>query len=193
MKRAWLVLALVVASLSAGCVTRRIVITSDPPGAIVYRDGQPIGATPVEEPFIYYGKFRYRLVKDGYQPLDVEPDVCAPWYEWPGIDFVSENVVPVNIRDIRPFHYQLLPLEVVRPDDVRARAEALRARGALIQPPPEAQPRPQRIIAPPPPAPPPSSLPVPTGPPHVIPAPLSSALPLASPAVTLGVPSRLGP
>ena len=73
-------LALLAAGLSSGCVTRRMMITSDPPGAQVYVDGQPIGATPVERPFVYYGKYRYRLVKDCYQPLDVEPQ-SGEWHE----------------------------------------------------------------------------------------------------------------
>ena len=191
MKRsACLALALVVAGLSAGCVTRRIMITSDPPGAIVYRDGQPIGATPVEEPFVYYGKYRYRLVKDGFQPLDVEPDVNAPWYEWPGIDFFSENLLPFHLRDVQAFHYQLLPLEAVRHDDVRSRAEELRNRGALIQPPADAPPRNVRAPAPvvvprnnPAPV-----APIPTLPPDVTPAP-SSPFPSAVPSPSDG-PSR---
>src|SRR5947209_701596 len=96
-----LLLALILVILPTGCVTRRYVITSDPPGALVYRDGQPIGATPVEAPFIYYGKYRFQLVKDGYQTLDVEPELCAPWYEWPGLDFISENINPYPLRDIQ--------------------------------------------------------------------------------------------
>jgi hypothetical protein len=144
MKRfAVLVVALAVAGLPAGCVTRRYVITSDPPGAIVYREGQPIGATPVEQPFLYYGKYRFRLVKDGYQPLDVEPDLSAPWYEWPGVDFLSEALIPYHFRDIKCLHFQLAPLEPVRHDDVRRRAQELRDEGKTIQPhvpvPPDAQ------------------------------------------------------
>lgn len=132
----WLILAGVLATLPTGCVTRRYLITSDPPGAIVYRDGQPIGPTPVEEPFIYYGKYRFRLVKDGYAPLDVEPELCPPWYQIPGIDFITENFVYYTFRDVQCLHYQLQPLEMTRPDDVRARAEQLRLRGQGIQTPP---------------------------------------------------------
>jgi hypothetical protein len=142
MKRtAWLALALIVAGLQAGCVTRRVMITSEPPGAVVYRNGQPIGATPVEEPFIYYGHYQYRLVKDGYQPLDLSPELVPPWFQYPGLDFIFENIVPLNFRDIQHVHGQLEPLLPVRPDDVKAAAENLRARGRAIQPPPEAQPR----------------------------------------------------
>lgn len=139
----WLALALGLVLLPSGCVTRRYVITSDPPGAVVYRNGQPIGATPVEEPFVYYGKYNYRLVKDGYQPLDVTPELCAPWYQWPGVDFVTENLIPYTFRDVQAMHFQLQPLQTIRNDDIRARAEELRQRGMTIQTPPgtEAPPR----------------------------------------------------
>lgn len=153
-----LIAALLLATLSTGCVTRRYLITSDPPGAIVYRDGQPIGATPVEEPFVYYGKYRFRLVKDGYAPLDVEPELVAPWYQWPGVDFITENFFLYTFRDVQGLHFQLQPLEMMRPDDIRARAENLRSRGQAIQTPPgtESAPKIQRAPAPgtaPPPAP----------------------------------------
>lgn len=139
--RVWLALivALAAAGLSCGCVTRRVMITSDPP-AIVYRDGQYLGPTPVEQPFVYYGKYRYRLVADNCAPLDVEPELSTPWYQYPGIDFVFENLLPFTIRDTRTLHFELAPLERVRNDDVRAAGEALRSRGKSIGP---AEPRPR--------------------------------------------------
>src|SRR4051794_16633744 len=98
-RAAWLMLSLGLAGLSTGCVTRRVFITSDPPGAAVYRNGQFIGTTPVSEPFVYYGKYRYLLVHDGYEPLDITQELETPWYEYPGIDFVSEAVIPYPFRD----------------------------------------------------------------------------------------------
>jgi hypothetical protein len=165
MKRsAWLAVALLVTALpTTGCVTRRFVITSDPPGALVYKDGQPIGATPVEAPFIYYGKYSFRLVKDGYEPLDVDPELVTPWYEYPVIDFVSENVIPHTFRDVQVLHFALVPLKPVVPEELKIRAQQLRDRGALIQPPPGIiQPRPAN---PPVPTLPPPAAPTPTLPP----------------------------
>jgi hypothetical protein len=162
MKRAWLIVVLGLVALQQGCVTRRYLITSDPPGAIVYRDGQPIGPTPVEEPFLFYGTYRFRLVKDGYQPLDVEPELETPWYQYPGIDFVTENLIPYPFRDVKVLHFHLQPLEAIRPDEVRARAENLRSRGTSIQTPPGTDPAP-RIQPRTTPAPtPPTSFPPPT-------------------------------
>jgi hypothetical protein len=158
MKRfAWLAGALLLTS-AAGCVTRTYVISSDPPGAIVYRNGQPIGATPVEENFVYYGKYHFRLVKDGFEPLDVDQEIPAPWYEWPPLDAVSEILNPYKLRDVHRFHYALQPALPVRPDDVRSRADALRSQGQRIGPP---RPAPAPAAAPAAPAGPPESVPPP--------------------------------
>jgi hypothetical protein len=144
--RVWgaLLAALVAAGLSSGCVTRRVLITSDPPAAVVYKDGQYLGPTPIEIPFVYYGKYRFRLVADGYAPLDVEPRLYAPWYQYPGIDFIFENLLPFTFRDKQAFHFELVPL--VRPlnADVQAAGEALRSRGAGIGQPGPRPPRPNR-------------------------------------------------
>jgi hypothetical protein len=169
MKRsAWLAAALL-ASSGAGCVTRTYVISSDPPGAVVYRNGERLpGATPLEENFVYYGKYHFRLVKDGYEPLDVDQEVPAPWYEYPPLDAVSEILNPFKLRDVHRFHYVLQPAQPVRPDDVRSRAEQLRGQGQQIGPPRAVPGGPPKAV--PPPAPPPVSG-LPPGPAASTPAP----------------------
>jgi hypothetical protein len=137
MRTAWLGAALLVATTSTGCVERRYVVTSDPPGALVFRNGVPLGPTPVDDFFVYYGDYELTLVKDGYETLRAKVKIDSPWYEYPGLDFISENIFPYTIRDIREggqFHFTLQPLQAVRPDDVLKRAAELRARGATIKP-----------------------------------------------------------
>src|SRR3954470_21547928 len=100
---------LALAGLS-GCVERRMVIISDPYGAIVYDEkNHSIGAAPVDHPFTYYGTYRFRLVKDSYETLVIEEKIRAPWYEWPGLDFISENLIPFTIRDVRYIRPTLQP------------------------------------------------------------------------------------
>ena len=101
-------------------------VRSNPPGATVYVDGYEIGTTPIATDFIYYGTRQIKLVKDGYETLTVAQPVPAPWYEYPGLDFVSENVVPGNLRDTRTLNYQLSPQLMMPVDQLRARAEQLR-------------------------------------------------------------------
>src|SRR5262249_20183429 len=111
MKRAgWLFGVLTCASL-VGRVERRVVIEAGAAragtrvSAQVLRNGQIVGFSPVDDSFVYYGKYRFTLIKDGYQPLHVEQPVRPPWWEIPPLDFISENIIPFKLRDIRRFSY----------------------------------------------------------------------------------------
>jgi hypothetical protein len=119
-------------ALSAGCVERRYTIYSDPPGAIVYRNGQYLGPTPVDDHFVYYGKYHFVLVKEGYETLVVDQNISTPWYEYPPLDFVAESLVPCKLRDVRTFTYTMQPLQAPRHDEVLQRGTALRERGKAI-------------------------------------------------------------
>src|SRR5262245_60705353 len=81
-RSAWWFGVVIVAGVLAGCVERRYVITSDPPGAAVFRNGQFIGSTPVDDHFLYYGNYHYTLVKDGFETLQVDQPIPAPWWEY---------------------------------------------------------------------------------------------------------------
>jgi hypothetical protein len=116
----------VVALASSGCVERRLTIRSNPPGAAVYVDNYQIGTTPCSTDYIYYGTRRIRVVKDGYQTLTVDHYLPTPWYEYPVIDFVSENVVPGEIRDERTINLTLVPQQIVPTQQLLGRAENLR-------------------------------------------------------------------
>ncbi len=124
---------LAAAGLLAGCVERSYIVTTDPPGAVVYENGKPIGATPADgTSFVYYGRYGFTLVKEGYETLQVEQDIRAPWYQYFPLDFVSENMIPWTLKDQRRFHFEMKPLQAIRTDEVVERAQQLRARGQAI-------------------------------------------------------------
>lgn len=164
MKRIACLTALLTISSMAGCVERRFTVYSEPAGALVYHNGRYLGMTPVDGYLTYYGKQQFTLIKEGYETRDVVEPYPAPWYDLPGIDFVTENLWPFKLRDVRKFSYTMRPLQTIPPDDVRRRAEELRARGQNI-----GVPAPPRPIGPsqPPPAPPDGTLP----PPRTLPQP----------------------
>ncbi len=110
----------------AGCVQRRMVVRSNPPGAVVYIDDYEIGTTPVATNFTYYGTRKIRLVKNGYETLTVMQPVPVPWYEITPIDFFTENLIPGKIHDTRTLDYQLVPQLVVPSQQLLDRAEGLR-------------------------------------------------------------------
>jgi len=120
--------ACVAASLAvnAGCVRRRLTIRTNPPGAQVFVDDQEIGVTPCSASFIYYGTRKITVMKDGYKTETLFQKVNAPWYEIPPLDFVSENLVPRELRDERIVDVQLAPEEVVPQQQLINRAQALR-------------------------------------------------------------------
>ncbi|MCA9237890.1 MAG: PEGA domain-containing protein [Planctomycetales bacterium] len=121
------VLAMVfLATTATGCVRRRLLIRSNPPGATVYVDNQPIGVTPCATSFIYYGTREIRLVKPGYETLTINQPIPAPWYEIPPFDFVSENVVTKEIQDYRTVSFNLTPQVIVPTETLIGRADQLR-------------------------------------------------------------------
>lgn len=120
------------ATVTTGCVHRRLTIRTNPPGAAVYIDDYPIGTTPVSTSFIYYGTRKIRIVKDGYETLTVQRKISPPWYQYFPLDFVSENLMPNEIRDERVLDFALSPQMVVPTDQLIGRAEELRQSGRAV-------------------------------------------------------------
>jgi len=142
-RRQFAAVAVAAALAATGCVQRRMTIRSNPPGALVYVDDYQLGTTPVSHDFVYYGTRKIRLVKDGYETLTVRQPFPIPWYEYFPLDFVSENVIPWEIRDERVVDLAMQPAAAQPPDLVVARAEQVRlAAGSLPAPASAAAPQP---------------------------------------------------
>ena len=132
MRPSLLVITLVATFAAAGCVQRRMTVRSNPPGALVYVDDYELGTAPVSHDFVYYGTRRIRLVKDGYETLTVRQPFPLPWYQFFPLDFVTENLIPWEIRDERVVDLAMVPASSTPPESVVARAEQARfAAGSL--------------------------------------------------------------
>jgi hypothetical protein len=163
---------LLLALASVGCVQRRMMIRSHPAGALVYLNGQELGRTPITTDFTYYGDFEVKLVKDGYETETIIQPVPMPWYQWPVVDFVAENVVPQKIHDRRELSYNLRPKVKQTPEQIVSAAEQLRLASRS-----QGMPQPTPNFAEP--VPPPAGiqpLPQPTGP-NLLPPPGVQPLP----------------
>lgn len=138
-----------------GCVTRRIVVTSEPPGASVWVNDQPIGRTPAEVGFDYFGVYDVRLRLEGYEPITTKANASAPIYEYPPFDAVAE-ALPGTRETLITWHYVLTPALELQGDpreQERALIERARELGARIPPPPQpptpaAEPTPQPASSP---------------------------------------------
>ncbi len=136
----WLACAGVLAMVS-GCVERRFVIESTPPGAKVFVNNRMVGSTPVDVPFTYYGTYLITLEMDGYQTRTIEQHVSPTWYSYPPIDFIVENLNPFKLSDIRRLPdekgpYVLVPLQHPNQNQLWYEAEELRNFAKQTIPPP---------------------------------------------------------
>jgi len=120
------VLLLAMCLTSSGCVRRRMTIRSNPSGAMVFVDDQKIGVTPVSTPFTFYGTRKIQLFKDRFESQTIKQQFLPPWYEFPVLEFISENLWPWEVRDERFVDVQLAPLQIVPNDQLIGRADALR-------------------------------------------------------------------
>ena len=109
-----------------GCVERLIKITTAPPGALVWLNGEEIGVTPLTVPFTWYGRYDLTLRKDGFQTIKTARETPVPFYQWPGIDFFSEVMLPANLVDQHDWHYSLTAHRPTDPNALIQRAQNLR-------------------------------------------------------------------
>jgi hypothetical protein len=180
---AWSAMALLLC-LTTGCVERTFIISTDvlhdpgQTGALVLRNNTVIGPSPADDHFVYYGKYYFDIIKDGYQPLHAEQYVAPPWYQIPPLDFFFENLYPFTIKDERRLTFTLQPVVQDPPQAVADRAVQLRARAAAIGAPSQGPPPPN--IPPGAPVAPRGGVPVTTPP--------TAPGPVSAPAVGVGPP-----
>ncbi|MFM8573128.1 MAG: PEGA domain-containing protein [Pirellula sp.] len=139
-QRTWVLwAATALLSLQTGCVRKRMTFRTNPSGAMVYVDKQPVGLTPVSTGFTYYGTRNIEIVKDGYRTEKFLRKVHAPWYQIPPLDFVSDTLWPFESRDERIIDVQMTPEFDVPEDALIASGEQLRlqaGQGIAVTPPP---------------------------------------------------------
>ena len=115
-KFGFIIICLLSFTVFSGCVLRTLTINSEPSGATVYLDNTPIGETPVTIPFTYYGTRKITLEKtdaDGkliYERKIIFEKLSTPVYQYFPLDFFSEIVLPMDIKDEHFFTYRLDPL-----------------------------------------------------------------------------------
>jgi hypothetical protein len=130
--------------LCGGCVERVMRISTDPPGARIYVNGEERGITTprrpvIEVPFLWYGSYGITVRKDGYHTEDVSHTVRAPPYQWVGPDLFAE-ILPVRFRDVHDVPVIVLREREPPPAD---ESERIRRRDALLDRAEELQ---QRIL-----------------------------------------------
>ena len=120
-----------------GCVQRRLIVRSQPEGALVNIDNQAVGRTPVPVPYTYAGTREIQLEKDGYKTIKVRERIRPKWYDTFPLSFFSNNLALREIRDERVLDFQMEPRTQVQENQLLDRANDLRTnveRGTVTAP-----------------------------------------------------------
>ena len=124
-----LLLSLLILS-QTGCMSRRITVRTQPPGALVEMNGERLGLSPVSKNFTYYGDNEFKVSLPGYETMVIQQPTKAPWYQIPPLDFISDNFLPFRVRDHRDYTYTLSPrnpLQELDEQGLRNRGENFRS------------------------------------------------------------------
>ena len=123
-----------------GCVERKLLIRSEPPGGVVLLDNKVVGITPTSVPFTFYGTRRVEVRWDPYlesmsrfKTVEETRTLYPPWYQVFPLDFLTEFVWPFTVVDERVFQFALQPEPAQSPeqeerhlDQLLRRADSMR-------------------------------------------------------------------
>lgn len=137
-RKALIVAIIVLGLLTAGCVERRLTIITEPKGALVTLNDEEIGESPVTVPFQWYGDYRVRISKDGYQTLVTNQKLKGPWYDYFPFDFFAQIVNPGRTVDEYEWTFELTPKRYPSRDELIKQSQELKEQLDWVPPkPPE--------------------------------------------------------
>lgn len=130
--RGWILLV-VAGTLTVGCVQRKLTVTSEPSGALVYLNNREAGRTPFTTDFTWYGDYDVVVRKDGFQTITTKKKIAAPWWQYPPVDLFAE-ITPGQKVDRHTLNFTLTPEQEIAASVLIARATELRKQLPTTQP-----------------------------------------------------------
>ena len=119
-------LALVCLVGTLGCIERTITINTEPDDATVFLNDEEVGRSPVKVAFLWYGDYDIIIRRAGHKTVHTHENVRTPWYEMPGLDLITECLIPFTVHDDRVFNYALEKRETPSNEMLIDRAEELK-------------------------------------------------------------------
>jgi hypothetical protein len=123
----FLAIAIVGLILTGGCVERKLTIVTNPSDAVVWLNDEEIGRTPVTVNFKWYGEYRVRVEKAGYEIMNTHQSMKRPLHDVFPIDFFAECVWPGRIVDTYTWNFQLAPYQAPSSEDLIKSANTAKA------------------------------------------------------------------
>lgn len=120
-----LLLCLALSLLPAGCVERKLTVNTEPQGGLVILNDEEIGVSPVTVSFEWYGDYRVRIQKEGYETLKTHRELTAPWYDHFPFDFFA-MLDPKRTVDSYEWTFTLSPQKPPSREELIQNAEELK-------------------------------------------------------------------
>jgi len=118
--------ALVLGLLLGGCVERQLTIKTQPQGALVTLNDEEIGTSPVTVSFNWYGDYKVRISKEGYETLKTHRKLKGPWYDKFPFDFFAQILNPKRIVNSYEWTFTLAPKQWPTREELIKNAEELK-------------------------------------------------------------------
>ena len=120
------VLAILTAIFASGCVERKLTINTEPQEALVYLNDEEIGLSPVTIEFNWYGDYRVRIEKQGFETLNTHRQLVGPAHDHFPLDFIAEVLNPNRIIDSYEWNFALSPYQSPQRDNLIKAANVMR-------------------------------------------------------------------
>ncbi len=107
-----------------GCVNRELTINTDPSDAVVILNDEELGQSPVTVSFNWYGDYRVRIYKPGYETLTTNQKLKAPWHDHFPFDLFAQ-IWPANITNAYTWNFELEQKQPLDQEQLFEKAKAL--------------------------------------------------------------------
>ncbi len=125
MKKYSLFILLAVCIATTGCVERKLTVNTLPQGAVVTLNDEEIGLSPVTTSFNWYGDYKVRISKSGFQTLQTHRELKGPWYDRFPFDFFAQIIIPKRIVDSYEWTFELTEQERVKSEELIKNAQKM--------------------------------------------------------------------
>jgi len=119
-------LGFAVIMLLGGCVERKLTVNTNPSGALVWLNDEEIGTSPVTVEFSWYGDYKVRISKDGYETLNTHRKLKSPLHDKFPFDFIAEVLWPGQIIDEYEWEFSLTTYQPPPREELIKKAELLK-------------------------------------------------------------------
>ncbi|MEN8127853.1 MAG: PEGA domain-containing protein [Planctomycetota bacterium] len=110
----------------SGCVERQLTLVTEPEEAVIWLNDEEVGVTPVTVNFNWYGDYRVRIEKPGYEILNTHRLLERPAHDMFPLDFFAQVFWPGKIEDAYTWTFELQPYQQASAEKLIERANQMR-------------------------------------------------------------------